>query len=339
MIPLGFMPSGHSKPKSLNRPQHERLYRMVKMLVDGGFPNCTDFCAEFEVNRRTILRDLDYLRDRMRIPLEFDRTRNGYYLTQPIEDFPLIEIQESDLLMLFVAQRVAAQCGDAALAGRLKESFERLSSVLGDTILTSWSQLDSLLTFRTSGVAPAEIKAFETLQKCARDLKAASFLYKGHKDSRAKRRTVHPYQLGLINNQWYLFAWDPSRKAMRTFALARMQKIKSTDDQFTRNSSISIPDLLSEGMGVVYMPNESIEIRIRFAPNLATVIAERKWHASQKIAPAMDGSLELCLRVPDTNELRNWILSWGPSAEVLVPQSLRETIARIARETASLYAS
>ena len=337
MIPVGVMPSETHTPKSVNRPQHERLYRMVKMLSDGGYPNCTKFCAEFEVDRRTVLRDVEYLRDRMRVPIDFDRSRNGYYLTEPIENFPLIEIQESDLVLLFVAQRVAAQCGDAGLAARLKQSFDRLASVLGDTILTTWSELDSLLTFRTAGIGIAEVKAFETLQACVRNSTTSTFHYKGHKDRTAMRRTVRPYQLGLVNNQWYLFAWDPSREGMRTFSLARMNRIQDTGKAFKKDPGISVPDLLAGSLGVVFNPDQILEVLIRFTPNLASVIKERKWHPSQKTKLLEDGSLDVTLKVADTNELRNWILSWGPNAEVLGPIEFRATIARIAHETASRY--
>jgi predicted DNA-binding transcriptional regulator YafY len=47
----------------------------------------------------------------------------------------------------------------------------------------------------------------------------------------------------------------------------------------------------------------------------------------------------MSLAVANTKELRNWIMSWGPRAEVLAPATLRETIAALARETAALYSA
>jgi len=50
-----------------NRPQHYRIRRMVQMVREstqtGYLANSGDFMEEFEVSRRTVARDLDFLRD------------------------------------------------------------------------------------------------------------------------------------------------------------------------------------------------------------------------------------------------------------------------------------
>ena len=332
----GMSPENNRKPASLTRPQHERLYRIFKMLSDGGYPNCNDFTDELETTRRTVLRDLDYMRDRMNVPLEFDRARNGYYLTRPFENLPMIEISESDLVLLFVAERVASQYG-SELGGRIKASFARLASVLGDTVNTTWQDLDALLSFRTTGVGKAELDSFETLQKSVKNKSVVSFRYQGANDPRPKSRTVHPYHLGLVNSQWYLFAWDPTREAMRTFSLARIGSPKATGKRFEPDAGVSVPALLAGSLGVAYKHKEVSTVRIRFASDLAKVIGERVWHPSQKILKVQDGKIELSLAVADTKELRNWIMSWGPRAEVLAPALLRESVAKLARETVAIY--
>lgn len=326
------------QPKSLTRPQHERLYRIFKMLSEGGYPNCNDFADELETTRRTVLRDLDYMRDRMLVPVEFDRSRNGYFLTRPVENLPMIEISESDLALLFVAERVASQYG-SELGRRLHSSFSRLASVLGDSIHTTWRDLESLLSFRTTGIGKAELDAFETLQQAIKKKFVVSLRYQGAKDPQSRTRSVHPYHLGLVNNQWYLFAWDPSREAMRTFSLARLRAPRATGKTFQPDSAISVPALLAESLGVAYKPKSSDAIRIRFAPDLANVIAERVWHPSQKVRKVAGGAIEISLKVADTKELRNWIMSWGPRAEVLAPATLRETVATLARATSALYSA
>lgn len=57
---------------------------MVQMVREGSGegrpPNCTDFTAEFGVSRRTVARDLDFLRDEERAPLAYDDARHGFRL-------------------------------------------------------------------------------------------------------------------------------------------------------------------------------------------------------------------------------------------------------------------
>ena len=71
--------------KTGSRPQYYRIRRMVQMVREGtetgSLPNSSDFMNEFEVSRRTVARDLDFLRDEERAPLAYDDARHGFRLT------------------------------------------------------------------------------------------------------------------------------------------------------------------------------------------------------------------------------------------------------------------
>ena len=72
--------------KAGSRPQYYRIRRMVQMVREGtetGYlPNSSDFIKEFEVSRRTVARDLDFLRDEERAPLAYDDVRHGLFFRQ-----------------------------------------------------------------------------------------------------------------------------------------------------------------------------------------------------------------------------------------------------------------
>jgi predicted DNA-binding transcriptional regulator YafY len=56
-------------------------------------------------------------------------------------------------------------------------------------------------------------------------------------------------------------------------------------------------------------------------------VGRRKiWHESQKITKVPDGSLEITFRVVGLDEIKSWVLSFGPEAEVLEPVKLRKII-------------
>jgi len=71
--------------KAGSRPQYYRIRRMVQMVREGAetgyLPNSSDFIKEFEVSRRTVARDLDFLRDEERAPLAYDDARHGFRMT------------------------------------------------------------------------------------------------------------------------------------------------------------------------------------------------------------------------------------------------------------------
>jgi len=63
-------------------------------------PNCTDFTAELGVSRRTVARDLDFLRDEERAPLEYDDARHGFRLTDETYALPPVSITRQTFIPL-----------------------------------------------------------------------------------------------------------------------------------------------------------------------------------------------------------------------------------------------
>ena len=326
-------------PAKLTLPQHERILALVRLIQARHFPNATDFEKELEVNRRTILRDLDYLRDRMRLPIEYDAKKRGYYFSTPVENMPLLEMRESDLLWLFVGQHLLQQAATDELAGRVRESFQRISSLFGGTISVRWDQLSSALSSKTAGLGAAELRTFNAISEALGGHREIRFDYRKSAKSPVERRHVRPVHSAFVNGQWYLFAHDIDRKATRTFVFSRMAKMTVTTKTFEPDELPGIQELLQNGFGVKWSSNKPVKVKLRVSPEIAHLICERKWHESQKITPSDDGGLLLELKVNTFKELTNWICSWGPLIEVLAPKELRNKVAATLREAAMVYAT
>ena len=65
------------------------MLQMAREGAETGYlPNSSDFMREFEVSRRTVARDLDFLRDEERAPLAYDDARHGFGLTDETYTLP-----------------------------------------------------------------------------------------------------------------------------------------------------------------------------------------------------------------------------------------------------------
>ena len=51
---------------------------------------------------RTVLRDLEFLRDSLHAPLAFCRRRNGFHYTAPGYALPLLRLTQGELVALFL---------------------------------------------------------------------------------------------------------------------------------------------------------------------------------------------------------------------------------------------
>ncbi len=66
-------------------------------------------------------------------------------------------------------------------------------------------------------------------------------------------------------------------------------------------------------------------------------MGEKIWHESQKAEKQPDGSLILTFQVAGLDEIKRWVLSLGPEAEVLAPPQLDEGIRQELHRTLQGY--
>jgi predicted DNA-binding transcriptional regulator YafY len=64
------------------REEKVRINRILKIddeIRANKYPNAATLSEKLEVTRRTILRDIDYLRLMYQAPIEYDFTKRGFY--------------------------------------------------------------------------------------------------------------------------------------------------------------------------------------------------------------------------------------------------------------------
>lgn len=300
------------------------------------FPNCQKIGAELEVSAKTIQRDVDFMRYRLGLPIDYHPQEFGFYYTEAVTGFPNIEVSEGEITALLVAQKALAQYKGTPFEGPLHSAFRKLTDGLKDRVSFSWHDLEDAISFRSAGASVADLELFETVSKSVLRCVEIEFEYRKLQSSGYELRRVRPYHLGCLENQWYLFAEDLERRQLRTFALPRMRRVALTTKGFRRPADFSIAQILSGSFGV-HSGGKKQSIRIEFDSFAARLVAERKWHESQRVKDNKDGSIILELELGGLEEIERWILSWGKHARVLAPKQLATRIRDEAIAIAKLY--
>jgi proteasome accessory factor B len=321
-----------------SRPPLERMMRMHARLQAGRYPNCRKLADELEVSSKTVQRDLDFMRYRLGLPIEYDQLHFGFYYTEPVSGFPNVEISEGELVALYVGQKALAQYKGTSFEAPLSTAFRKITDGLRDTISVTWSDLDSAISFRSTGRTVADVHLFEQLSHAVFKQVEVRFEYRKPGATRYENRYAQPYHLGCIENLWYLFAFDLDRGQLRTFALPRIRNVRRSKTRFSRRIDFSIGRYLEQSFGVFARPTKTKHtIRISFDTFAAPRIEERQWHPSQKIKQLRNGGIELSLTLGNLEEIERWILSWGNHAEVLAPAELKMRIAKTVSALADTY--
>ncbi|MGH7952054.1 MAG: helix-turn-helix transcriptional regulator [Limisphaerales bacterium] len=314
-----------------SRPPLERMLRIHQSLQSGKFPNATTLAREIEVVTKTIHRDIEFMRDRLNLPIEFDSSRNGYFYTEEVSAFPNIQITEGELFALIVAEKALQQYRGTNFEKPLLSAIKKMEQSLPDTISLNLADIEQTISFRTRVEQILNLKIFDALAKAAARRQQIELAYRKPGQKKTEPRLVDPYHLANINGEWYLFAYDHARKDIRKFVPARIQSIKQTGQTFERSKKFSIEKELRDSFGV-HSGEGEFEVVLRFNARAADYVREKKWHESQELRELKNGGVELRLKLSSLNEIERWILSWGGDAKVLKPRELAEAVRNSARK-------
>ncbi len=299
----------------------ERMQRIDHAIRAGKYPNAGLLAREFEVSSKSIQRDIEFMRDRMNLPIEYDGIKHGYYYSEEVSAFPTMHVTEGELFSLVVAEKALQQYRGTSFEKPLVSAFKKMSEALPDNItvhLADWGQSISFLT-RAEPVLNLEV--FDALGKATARRQQIELLYRKPGQRKTEVRLVDPYHLANINGEWFLFAFDHLRQDIRTFVPARIKTIRPTGKTFERPQKFSLEKRLRDSFGV-HSAQGQFEVVIRFNELVADYIREKKWHDSQKLTERRDGSVELSLKLSSLQEIERWVLSWGGNAVVIKPAEL-----------------
>jgi predicted DNA-binding transcriptional regulator YafY len=66
--------------------------------------NCATLAAKLEVSRYTIERDIAYMRDIEKLPINFDTRRNTFFYREKVTHMPMTQFTQSELAALCFAR-------------------------------------------------------------------------------------------------------------------------------------------------------------------------------------------------------------------------------------------
>jgi predicted DNA-binding transcriptional regulator YafY len=321
------------KAKSLDRharPPLERMQRIHQAIHAGKYPNAATLARELEVSSKSIQRDLEFMRDRLGLPLEYDGHKFGYFYTEEVGAFPTVQITEGELFALIVAEKALQQYRGTHFEKPLLSAIKKMESSLPDTISFNLAEIDQSISFRTSAEPILNLEVFSSLGRAVTRHEQLQITYRKPGSRQTEDRLVDPYHLANINGEWFLFAYDHLRKDVRTFSPGRISALRPTGESFSRPQKFSLERMLRDSFGV-HSGKTVFDVVVRFDEFAADYIREKRWHPSQQLRELNGGGVELRLKLSSLGEVQRWILGWAGHARVVQPPELEAGVRQAAR--------
>jgi predicted DNA-binding transcriptional regulator YafY len=306
------------------------MMQIHQAIQSGEFPNASTLAQALEVSTKSVYRDIDFMRDRLGLPLEYDDQRFGYYYTQDVSAFPTLQVTEGELFALLVAEKALQQYRGTTFEKPLISAFRKMAASLPETVSIHLAEWDQAVSFRTRAEPVLNLEIFDALAQAAARRQQLILTYRKPGTTQGEARTVDPYHLANVNGEWFLFAYCHLRKDIRTFVPTRILAVQPTGRTFPRPQNFSIDQRLQDSFGV-HSGDGKYQVVLRFDPRVADYIREKRWHPSQQMRELRDGGVELKLKLSSLPEIQRWVLSWGGHARVIQPPELVEGVRRAAQ--------
>ena len=312
-----------------SKTQAERLLALDQLLRNKKYPNCTSFAKEWEISTKTAQRDIDYLKDRMGAPLQYDALRRGYYYTEPTFMMPAVQMNEGELAALLMGSKALEQFQGTPMAEKLKAVFEKLSIFLPDNITVRPEELFSHFSFISPPAMPISAKVWTVVVQALENRQMIEIVYRNWSGEKTSR--VSPVHLANLQGDWYLFVQYEGFDNFRQLALARIQSIKLLSKKADIKGTFDPKKELANTFSRFAGENKAFQVTVAFHPEIAVSVQERQWHPEQKVKNLKNGGVEISFEAKGDIEIKRWVMAYGRYAKVKSPKWLNEQITEEAR--------
>jgi predicted DNA-binding transcriptional regulator YafY len=291
-----------------------------------------ELAEKFNVNVKTIYRDIESLGLELGVPVYPDKTK---WVINESHFLPPIRFSKSEALNIFMAARLMLNFNQR-YDPNMDLTFSTLAAILPDPLK---EQVQNTLNWLQQ--LPRDEKYIGLMAKLAEawaTQHCVKMSYRAYNQEKPVERTVRPYFVEPIasGHAGYLIGYCCDNNEVRTYKIDRIESLNLTPETYTIPSDFDGNAFLGSAWGII-VGGQVQTYKLKFHPDIARIIKETRWHPSQLIQEQKDGSIVMTLKVSESIEFTRWVLGWGLYVDVLSPVSLRREIAQNAKVMLDKY--
>ena len=183
--------------------QLDRLYQLERLLLSRQSLGRDALLHELEISRATLKRYLELLRDRMNVPVVYDRYSNSYAISQPAspgktgsqrQELPGVWFSQQEIVALLTMYQLIAGLDTAGMLQRhLQPILQRLNTMLGSAHMQA-QELQRRV--RIIGAARREVPSrfFELVGLALTQRRRLQVTYFTRSRNEESKRTLSPHE-------------------------------------------------------------------------------------------------------------------------------------------------
>lgn len=308
----------------------DRLRQIQELLSPRRVTYRSELMEKFGISRATLGRDIQELRDRFQVPIDFDPEYGGYRLGSPEEaggqfELPHMWFSAEEIHALLTMQHLLSNLDTSGLLGsQIKPLLNRLTKLLGAGD-NPGTEVARRIRIETVAARSYRLEHFQAVGSGLLRRRRLVIGYHARGTDEHTRREVSPQRLVHYRDNWYLDAWCHLRNQLRAFAVDAISDVRVLDRPAVDIDDTELDRELGSGYGIF----SGACVRwatLLFSAERARWVANEKWHPDQQGRFLDDGRYWLSLPYSREPELIMDILRHGRHVTVLAPDSLRDAV-------------
>lgn len=315
----------------------ERYHWFHGRIKANRYPNAKRLAEHFEISVKQAQRDITFLRERLGAPFFYSREKRGYCYEDTGYELPPVWFKEDEFLAFCIALRLAATLPNESFKNSLNNFLDKFLSFRYMGALPRLSEIIEKVSVKNIQYYKVDETIFHNTVDALFRNDPVKISYHSPHTNEITARIILPLHLLCYMGSWHIIAFCTLRNKLRDFALSRIKSIKITSDKITLPDNMPpIKEYMRQNFGLI-SGEGSIDVCLKFAPDVASWISEQIWHKKQTVSIDSDGNLFLRIPVADFREIRREILKFGSSVEVLSPKELRVEIKKEIEKMSAVY--
>lgn len=304
----------------------DRLLSTLLLLQAHGRQTGRELASRLEVSERTVHRDMEAL-SAAGIPVVALRGARGGWQLDDGWRTKVPALDEAELRAFLMAQpRVV---GDRQLAAAAQRALDKLMAALPLPLRAQAASMRQRLHVDTTGWwgSIEQLDALPIVQDAVSRDRKLSFRYR-RAGGECVERIVDPLGLVAKGVTWYLVAQTPA--GLRTYRVSRMDHASLIDAPCVRPPDFDLAEYWKSSTMHFMETRGRYSATLRLDPRAAVRVKSwRMWAPAESGSDAdADGWVTLRLRFEDEEQARFVALGFGPRAQVIEPDSLRQLVNR-----------
>ena len=294
---------------------------------------------DYDVSERTVQRDLDQLSGQFPISCEARGRANHWFWTDPHALTQIPSMSAPTAFALRLAAEYLRPIMPPSARSLLEVYFRHAESVLEGTALGRWTDKAAIIErgpVLTPPAVPIEVQ--EAIYKALMENRKVEVAYRAKGRRRLRRIVLNPLGIVVRAGIVYLVATSWEYQDVRHYVLHRMSEPQLLDEPARATPGFRLVDYIREEHRFSYPVSAgSLPLRAVFEMQAAMHLTESCLADDHRTVELKDGRVVVEATVPNTVELRWWLLGFGSGVEVLEPASLREEFGEEVRRLQAIY--